>query len=468
MRKIKHRKSSSNVVKFALIISFISCVSFITFWIIYNQHYKLFNYELKEARVIELANAMFLQINDDIQNGDILEAYFLGERFLKLSQGHPALDDLCKKTKLLLYQWPMFGKDHMHTHYVHIEMNGETLEPIIKERISYSILESPIYYEGIVYVGSHDSYMYAINAKNGEIIWKFKASNSIQTTAAIIGSIVIFGSEDDNIYALDKISGKLKWKYKTGGDVYSNPTIFDDKIFIGSLDKNLYAFDISGNVLWIFESNNPIESSPSIFQDYLFFRNPKSLYVVNIKNGKGIPLLSPMKGIRTQSVSISPPLIFNSQYSGPFAYNWNSKELEWLNDWERFFRFTYYPVSHSYAISENEIYYSGSSKKHSLFFIRRGGIYCIRKKDGKQIWKYKIKYLESEDYPSWGTPVVTKDNVFVALPRGEILVLDRSDGEKIISLVLPGQIFYQELCIGDSNLFITTNNGYFCSFGKSE
>ena len=35
----------------------------------------------------------------------------------------------------------------------------------------------PVYFDGIVYIGSSDSYLYAINAKTGEIVWKFNCES---------------------------------------------------------------------------------------------------------------------------------------------------------------------------------------------------------------------------------------------------------------------------------------------------
>lgn len=55
--------------------------------------------------------------------------------------------------------------------------------------------------------------------------------------------VVYVGSENKNIYALNATNGSLKWKYTTGGYFYSSPAIFDGVIYVGSYDNNVYAID---------------------------------------------------------------------------------------------------------------------------------------------------------------------------------------------------------------------------------
>jgi eukaryotic-like serine/threonine-protein kinase len=52
------------------------------------------------------------------------------------------------------------------------------------------------------------------------------------------------GSQDSYVYALDLQRGAVVRKFKTGGVVYSTPTILDGVLYVGSYDKHLYAFDV--------------------------------------------------------------------------------------------------------------------------------------------------------------------------------------------------------------------------------
>ncbi|MBM3238015.1 PQQ-like beta-propeller repeat protein, partial [Candidatus Poribacteria bacterium] len=53
--------------------------------------------------------------------------------------------------------------------------------------------------------------------------------------------IVYVGSNDNNLYAINP-DGSMKWKFKTEGYVYSSPAIGSDgTVYVGSEDDHLYA-----------------------------------------------------------------------------------------------------------------------------------------------------------------------------------------------------------------------------------
>ena len=95
--------------------------------------------------------------------------------------------------------------------------------------------------DGTVYVGSYDSYLYAINP-SGELKWRYKIWGWVFSSPAIGSDGTIYvGSYDNYLYAISP-SGELKWKYRTGDDVYSSPAIGSNgTIYVGSCDHYLYA-----------------------------------------------------------------------------------------------------------------------------------------------------------------------------------------------------------------------------------
>jgi hypothetical protein len=57
--------------------------------------------------------------------------------------------------------------------------------------------------------------------------------------------MVFIGSDDDNVYALNATTGALVWKYKTGGMVDpSSPAVSSGVVYVGSEDDNVYAFGV--------------------------------------------------------------------------------------------------------------------------------------------------------------------------------------------------------------------------------
>ncbi|HEU0002754.1 MAG TPA: PQQ-binding-like beta-propeller repeat protein [Ktedonobacteraceae bacterium] len=75
--------------------------------------------------------------------------------------------------------------------------------------------------------------------------WSFIAGNAVQTTPAIMNGVIYFGSNDRKLYALNASTGKLIWSYTTGLDVIGSPAVANGVAYVGSNDKKLYALRAS-------------------------------------------------------------------------------------------------------------------------------------------------------------------------------------------------------------------------------
>jgi outer membrane protein assembly factor BamB len=139
------------------------------------------------------------------------------------------------------------------------------------------ITSSPAVDNEIVYFESYDGNFYALNTADGQVKWKFATAGERRfagkhlhgsqpegesmpdpfdfylSSPAIWNGIVYFGSGDGNVYALDASTGTAKWKFATGNVVHASPAIADGTIFIGSWDSYFYAIDAaSGKEKWRF------------------------------------------------------------------------------------------------------------------------------------------------------------------------------------------------------------------------
>ena len=111
---------------------------------------------------------------------------------------------------------------------------GTKKEPISK------IETAPAVAEGLVFFGSNNGNLYAVDEKTGEEKWRFKAKKAVQSDPSVAGGIVYFGSNDKHLYAV-KLDGTLAWKFATGGSIHSSPFIRDGMVFVGSDDGKVYA-----------------------------------------------------------------------------------------------------------------------------------------------------------------------------------------------------------------------------------
>jgi outer membrane protein assembly factor BamB len=60
----------------------------------------------------------------------------------------------------------------------------------------------------------------------------------------VANGVVYVGSDDHNVYALNASTGALLWQYTTGGAVESSPAVANGVVYTGSDDGSVYAFSL--------------------------------------------------------------------------------------------------------------------------------------------------------------------------------------------------------------------------------
>jgi eukaryotic-like serine/threonine-protein kinase len=113
------------------------------------------------------------------------------------------------------------------------------------------VYSSPAVAYGVVYVGSVDHKVYALNANTGALLWSFTTGYFVVSSPAVANGVVYVGSDDSKVYALNASTGAKLWSYTTGGSVNSSPAVANGVVYIGSDDGNVYALNAStGALLW--------------------------------------------------------------------------------------------------------------------------------------------------------------------------------------------------------------------------
>jgi eukaryotic-like serine/threonine-protein kinase len=110
---------------------------------------------------------------------------------------------------------------------------------------------SPAVTNGVVYVGSDDGNVYALNASTGAKLWSYTTGNAISNSSpAVANGVVYIGSEDNNEYALNASTGAKLWSYYIGA-FSSSPAIVDGVLYIhtgGASGGNVYAFSVGADL----------------------------------------------------------------------------------------------------------------------------------------------------------------------------------------------------------------------------
>src|SRR5262249_28162523 len=83
---------------------------------------------------------------------------------------------------------------------------------------------SPAVVNGVVYFGSDDGNVYALNASTGALLWRFAAVGQVESSPAVVNGVVYVGT-GDHVYALNASTGTKIWSYNTGSGVLSSPAV---------------------------------------------------------------------------------------------------------------------------------------------------------------------------------------------------------------------------------------------------
>src|SRR5208282_5960469 len=157
---------------------------------------------------------------------------------------------------------------------------------IFATEVKESMETSPIIVNGVMYVTTSYSHVYALDAKTGEEIWHYKPKLGPVTTVccgpnnrgvAVYGDKVYLGTLDARLIALDAKTGSVVWQQQladpeVGYSETMAPTAVDGKILIGTnggeygIRGFVKAYDANdGKLLWTF--NTIPESSVGVWTE---------------------------------------------------------------------------------------------------------------------------------------------------------------------------------------------------------
>ncbi len=150
------------------------------------------------------------------------------------------------------------------------------------------VVSSPVSRDGVVFFGSDDGNVYAVDAATGRQRWMARTGGPVASTPALAGERVFALSYDGRLYALDVRSGEVLWKFASEGerrfearglhgmqprsqtfadmfDVYlSSPLVVDGRVYFGSGDGHVYAVDAAtGKLAWKFATGDVVHASPA-------------------------------------------------------------------------------------------------------------------------------------------------------------------------------------------------------------
>jgi outer membrane protein assembly factor BamB len=146
----------------------------------------------------------------------------------------------------------------------------------------------PLLADGVIYVGSGDGGMNAVDPAKGKRIWRFQAQGKIRSSATIEGPRLVFGTLENFVYALDRKSGSQIWRIDAHWPIVAAPTMIGNTLVIGVSAGLILGRDpATGKSRWV---NQPwlsaVESSAVSDKGTRFFLGSSDMRRVSYMDAK--------------------------------------------------------------------------------------------------------------------------------------------------------------------------------------
>jgi outer membrane protein assembly factor BamB/tRNA A-37 threonylcarbamoyl transferase component Bud32 len=249
-------------------------------------------------------------------------------------------------------------------------------------------------------------------------IWTFNCEDEIRGTASYADGVIYIGSYDHNMYALEADNGKFIWKYAAEGGIVSKPVVHDNKVFFGSTDQYVHAISCrNGKKVWVQSTEGPIYSSPVIAEGHLFIgSDDEYLHVLNIMAGRKAWSVNLGSSVRSSPI-VENELVYVGSENGEIQCYDFSGNIKWRTAAKR-------------AVTGSPHHYNNVIYIASL----DGVLYAIDAKSGWVIWRFRM------ENGSICTPTTNENHVYVGATDNNFYCVNIKSTKKVWSFETDNQI----------------------------
>jgi outer membrane protein assembly factor BamB len=113
----------------------------------------------------------------------------------------------------------------------------------IYEDKDFGFYAAPALNDELVFIGSRDKHLHAVNRESGKRAWRFKTGSRIDGGAIVFRDAVVFGSGDGRLYALKPSDGSEIWRLDLGEGIGSDLAFASGCIVVGGSDGSLFCIE---------------------------------------------------------------------------------------------------------------------------------------------------------------------------------------------------------------------------------
>lgn len=252
-----------------------------------------------------------------------------------------------------------------------------------------------------------------------DLDWSYTTGALVESSPAVVNGVLYVGSDDHNVYALNATTGAKLWSYTTGGNVTSSPAVAGGIVYVGSQDGNVYALNAStGAKLWNFPTSGTIRSSPTVANGVVYVGSGNGIvYALNGLTGVYLGSYTTAGGVVSSPVVVN-GVVYVGSYDG-FVYALNASNLNQIWSYPSTVGFG---ATDSSPVVANGVVYVGGGDGH---------VYALTASSGAFIWSF----TPATGLPSafHCMPAVANGVVYVSSIDGHVYALNASSGAQLWS-----------------------------------
>jgi outer membrane protein assembly factor BamB len=348
----------------------------------------------------------------------------------------------------LAADWPLFRGNPTQTG-VSSEKLPDQLEVLWKFEAKDAIEGSAAIAKGVVFVGSMDKHLYAIDLASGKEKWKYKA-DFFKAHVGYHDGAVYIGDLDGIFHCVDAEKGTKRWTFKTEGEIQSGANFTGEHVLFGSGDEHIYCLTRDGKLVWKFQvPGGPVMGTPAIVKDRTFAAGCDSnLTVLDLAKGKALGSVDLGGQVGASVAVVGDRLYVGTMSNEVLAIDWNKKapEVGWKFEPEK-----KQPFYSSAAVTEKYVVIGGRDKN----------IWAIARATGKGVWRFPTENKVDS------SPVVAGNRVYAGSFDNHLYVIDLDKGVQVQKLDL-GSPIGASPAIAGNRLIVGTDKGVLFCLGKKQ
>lgn len=115
----------------------------------------------------------------------------------------------------------------------------------------------------VLYVGSRDGSLLALDQASGKIVWEVPLGGAVSSELVLTtlpepdaapNGILLVGTDNGELAAVDVASRRVRWRYRTDGKIRAAPVVVEGVVYFVNSRDQLYALDVrTGDWRWQYE-----------------------------------------------------------------------------------------------------------------------------------------------------------------------------------------------------------------------